>query len=169
MLAGRAVLFSVALLIAANLVYLGNRFTDIRPLPYLLGAESRDDFLSRQVGSYPATAFINRNLPDDAVVYLLYLSGRGYYLDRDYIHHVGLETGIVKAMVRSSADAETLTVFLRSLGGTHLLVREELLIKALVDNFSDETVRSVLEKLAQCLIKVYESNGHAVYEIRGRW
>jgi len=166
MLAGRAVLFSVALLIAANLVYLGNRFTDIRPLPYLLGAESRDDFLSRQVGSYPATAFINRNLPDDAVVYLLYLSGRGYYLDRDYIHHVGLETGIVKAMVRSSADAETLTVFLRSLGGTHLLVREELLIKALVDNFSDETVRSVLEKLAQCLIKVYESNGHAVYVIR---
>ncbi len=65
----------------------------------------------RQVGSLPAGrqlpghVFINRELPGDAVVYLLYLSGRGYYLDRDYIHHVGLETAIVKAMVRSSTDA----------------------------------------------------------------
>ena len=164
-----AVIVAVTLLIAGNLFYLGTKFTDIDPLPHLFGGESRDAFLSRQVGSYPATAFINRNLPDNAVVYLLYLSGRGYYLDRDYIHHVGLEMGIVKAMVRSSEDAITLAAFLRSLGGTHLLVREELLIKALVDNFPDETVRSVLEKLAQCLIKVYESNGHAVYEIRGRW
>ena len=164
-LAGRAVPFAVALLIAANLFYLGNQFTAIRPLPYLLGGESRDEFLSRQVGSYPAMAFINRELPGDAVVYLLYLSGRGYYLDRDYIYHVGLETAIVKAMVRSSADAATLAAFLRSLGGTHLLVREELLMKALEDNFPGETVRNVREKLAQCLIKVYESNGHVVYQI----
>ncbi|HEX9157394.1 MAG TPA: hypothetical protein VF827_05200, partial [Syntrophales bacterium] len=166
-LAGGAAGVAVALLIAGNILYLSNHFTAIRPLPYILGEESKDAFLSRQVGSYPAIAFINRELPDDAVVYLLYLSGRGYYLDRDYIHHVGLETAIVKAMVRSSTDAAALAAFLGSLGGTHILMREELLIKALVDNFPDETVRGVLEKLAQCLIKVYESNGHAVYEIRG--
>jgi hypothetical protein len=164
-LAGRAVPFAIALLIAANLFYLGNQFTAIRPLPYLLGGESGDEFLSRQVGSYPATAFINRELPEDAVVYLLYLSGRGYYLDRDYIYHVGLETAIVKAMVRSSTDAATLAAFLRSLGGNHLLVREELLMKALEDNFPAETARNVREKLAQCLVKVYESNGHVVYQI----
>jgi 4-amino-4-deoxy-L-arabinose transferase-like glycosyltransferase len=161
-----AVIIAVALLIGANLFYLGQQFAGIRPLPYLLGEESRDEFLSRQVGSYPATAFINRSLPDDAVIYLLFLSGRGYYLDRDYIHHVGLEAAIVKAMARSSTDAATLAAFLRSLGGTHLLVRDELLVKALVDNFPDETARGVLEMLAKCLIKVYESNGHAVYVIR---
>ncbi len=165
-LAGRAVPFALALLIAANLFYLGHQFTGIRPLPYILGEESQDDFLSRQVGSYPSIAFINRELPDDAVVYLLYLSGRGYYLDRDYLYHVGLETAVVRAMVRSSSDAATLAAFLRSLGGTHILVREELLMKALEDNFPDETIRGVLEKLAQCLIKVYESNGHVVYRIR---
>jgi hypothetical protein len=165
-LACRAVPFAFALLIAANLFYLGHQFTGIRPLPYILGEESQDDFLSRQVGSYPAIAFINRELPDDAVVYLLYLSGRGYYLDRDYLYHVGLETAVVRAMVRSSADAATLAAFLRSLGGTHILVREELLMKALEDNFPDETIRGVLEKLAQCLIKVYESNGHVVYRVR---
>jgi len=162
-----AVIVAVALLISANLLYLGHQFTGIRPLPYILGEESHDEFLSRQVGSYPATAYINRELPDDAVVYLLYTSGRGYYLDRDYIYHVGLEAAIVKAMVRSSADAATLAAFLRSLGGTHLLVRDELLMKALVDNFSEETVRNVREKLADCLTKVYESNGHTVYEILG--
>jgi hypothetical protein len=164
-LAGRAVPFAVALLFAANLFYLGNQFTGIRPLPYVLGEESRDEFLSRQVGSYPAMAYINRTLPEDAVVYLLYLSGRGYYLDREYLHHVGLETAIVKAMVRSSADTATLTAFLKSLGGTHLLVRDELLMKALEDNFPGETVRDIREKLAQSLIKVYESNGYSVYRI----
>ena len=166
-LAGRAVPFAIALLIAANFFYLGNQFADVRPLSYILGEESRDEFLTRQVGSYPATNFINRNLPADAVVYLLYLSGRGYYLDREYIHHVGLETAIVKAMARSSADADTLKAFLRSLGGTHLLVRDELLMKALEDNFPAETVRDVLEKLAHCLTKVYESNGHSVYQDQG--
>jgi len=165
-MAGRAVPFAVALLIAANLFYLGNQFTAIRPLPYILGEESRDEFLSRQVGSYPATAFINRELPEDAVVYLLYLSARGYYLDRDYIHHVGLETAIVKAMVRSSTDAGTLGAFLRSLGGTYILVREELMMMTIENNFPEETVRSVREKLADCLTKVYETNGHAVYRIR---
>ena len=38
-------------------------------------------------------------------------------------------------------------------------MREELLVKALVDNFPDETVRGVLEKLAQCLIKDYAGSG----------
>jgi hypothetical protein len=164
-LAGRAVPFAVSLLIAANICYLGYQFKAVQPLSYLLGEESRDEFLSRQVGSYPATNFINRNLPADAVVYLLYLSGRGYYLDRDYLHHVGLETAIVKAMVRSSADMDALKTFLRSLGGTHLLVRNELLMKALEDNFPADTVQDLLEKLAHCLIKVYESNGHSVYRI----
>jgi len=157
----------VALLMAANLLYLGKLFVDIRPLPYILGEESRDAFLTRQVGSYPAVAFINQNLPEEAVVYLLYLSGRGYYLDREYLHHVGLETGLVKAIARSSADAATLPVFLRSLGATHLLVQERLLVKAIVDNVPEEAVGNVLEKLARCLIKVYESNGYAVYEIKG--
>ena len=70
-------------------------------------------------------------------------------------------------MVRSSGDAATLAAFLRSLGGTHLLVRDELLMKALEDNFPGDTVRNVREKLADCLTKVYESNGHIVYEILG--
>ena len=165
-LAGRAVPFAVAVLLVANLGYLGHQFTGVRPLPYLFGEESQDEFLSRQVGSYPAIVFINRELPRDAVVYLLYLSGRGYYLDRDYIHHVGLETAIVKAMVRSSTDAGTLRAFLRSLGGTYILVREELMMMTIENNFPEETVRSVREKLADCLTKVYEANGHAVYRIR---
>jgi hypothetical protein len=134
-------------------------------LSYIFGEESRDEFLSRQIASYPTMAFINRTLPGDAVVYLLYLSGRGYYLDRDYLHHVGLEAAIVKAMVRSSSDRDTLKIFLKSLGGTHLLVRDELLMKALEDNFPAETVQGFLEMLAHCLIKVYESNGHSVYRI----
>ncbi len=161
-----AVLAGVALFVGMNLLYLERQCKAVQPVPYLLGRESRDDFLSRQVGSYPAMDYINRTLPEDAVVYLLYLSGRGYYLDRDYIHHVGMEAAIVKAMVRSSADAETLRAFLRSMGGTHLLVRQELMLKALEDNLPAESAQVFLERLALCADPVYEKNGHAVYRIR---
>ncbi len=156
----------IALLLGMNLLYLGDLVASVRPIHYILGEESREEFLSRQVGSYTAVAFINRNLPEDAVVYLLYLHGRGYYLEREYLHHVGLETGIVRALGRSSTDAETLRTFLRSLGGTHLLVQKVLLLKAIEDNIPREAVGSVLETLAQCLEKLHESNGHAVYRIR---
>lgn len=161
-----AVLACAALLVCMNLQYLEKKFTAVQPLSYVLGTESRDEFLSRQVGSYPAMAFIKRSLPDDAVVYLLYLGGRGYYLERKYVHHVGKETPFIRAMVRSAADEDALAAFLRSLGVTHLLVREDLLWKALEDNFPEATVRGFLEKLAQCVIPVYETNGHAVYRIR---
>jgi len=165
-LVSRAVPAGVAFLLAANLVYMGNLFAGVRPLPYIFGQETRDAFLSRQVGSYRAVAFINRNLPQDAVVYLLYVSGRGYYLDRDYLHHVGMETGIVRAMGRAAADTATLSAFLKSLGGSHLLVQEGLLVKAIYDNIPEEAVGKVMETLAHSLIKVYEANGHAVYSIR---
>ncbi|NPV03235.1 MAG: phospholipid carrier-dependent glycosyltransferase [Syntrophaceae bacterium] len=156
----------VAVLIVLNLVYLGNLVAGVGPMPYILGEESRDEFLSRQVGSYRAVAYINRNLPQDAVVCLLYLSGRGYYLERDYIHHAGLEAGIVKAMARFSADPAAMSGFLKSLGGSHLLVQEALLAKALEDNIPAETLRGVRQMLAESLVKLYESNGHAVYWIR---
>jgi hypothetical protein len=38
-------------------------------------------------------------------------------------------------------------------------------MKALEDNFPGEAVRDIREKLAQSLIKVYESNGYTVYRI----
>ena len=165
--AAGAVIAGVALLIALNLFYLGNLVAGMRPLPYILGDESRDEFLSRQVGSYRAVAFINQNLPYDAVVYLLYLSGRGYHLERDYLHHAGLEAGIVKAMARSAADSAAMAAFLRSLGGSHLLVREALLAKALEENIPADAVQSVRGILAESLVKLFESNGHGVYEIKG--
>ncbi len=161
-----AAVSSIVLLLGMNLLYLGDLVAGVRPMHYILGEESREGFISRQVGSYTAVAFINRNLPEDAVVYLWYLSGRGYYLERDYLHHVGLETGIVRALGRSSADVATLTAFLRSLGGTHLLVQKALLLKAIEDNIPQEEVGRVLETLARCLDWLHESNGHAVYRIR---
>lgn len=161
-----AVIAVVILLLGNNMVHLANQFSMIQPIPYITGRESRDEFLYRTVASYPAVLFINRTLPEDAIVYILYLSGRGYYLDREYLHHAWLETRIVKAIERASVDTATLSAFLKSLGGTHLLVQKALLSKAIEDNIPQEKVGQVLGTLAQCLVKLHESNGHAVYQIR---
>lgn len=53
-------------------------------LPVVLGLESQVNYLGRNLIDYPATEFINDNLPLDAEV-LLIGDARGYYLRRQYI------------------------------------------------------------------------------------
>jgi hypothetical protein len=51
-------------------------------------------------------------------------------------------------------------------GGTQLPVRDELLMRAQEDNFTSQTVQEFLEKLAHCIIPVYESNDYPDNRIR---
>ena len=61
----------------------------IKPLDFLVGKESRRDFLVRHIPSYPVFEFINSYLPQNARIMFLYggsYGNDGYYLDRDYFY-----------------------------------------------------------------------------------
>jgi hypothetical protein len=66
----------VAVTFAYQLVFL----TSIRPLPVVLGAESKSQFLERSVYDYPALRFISANLPPQARVFMAW-DGQGFYCD----------------------------------------------------------------------------------------
>lgn len=158
-----AVLAVTGFCLVLNGTYLMSYFETIRPVPYLLGEESRDGFISRHVGSYSAMRYVNEALPHDAVVLLLFVGGRGYYMERPYIHHVFTEMGMIRRMVEVSESRESLSRYIESLDCTHVLMREELFEKFLYDNYNEREIRVFKERMAPFWRVMYRMNGHAVY------
>jgi 4-amino-4-deoxy-L-arabinose transferase-like glycosyltransferase len=73
----------IGLTLALTLIDTGLMTLRIKPLPYLVGAETRDEYLTRRLGAYyAAMQQINERLPSDAVVIFLW-EPRSYYCQRD--------------------------------------------------------------------------------------
>jgi hypothetical protein len=78
----RLVGMSVALVLAANLSYQVICVLRIRPLPVLVGEESRDAFLTRTLGAhYAAMQLVDEHVPADGRVLFLW-EPRSYYCSR---------------------------------------------------------------------------------------
>jgi len=152
--------------VASNFLYLKDYFNTIQPVRYILNQETRNDFLTRHVGSYPAMQYINNNLPDNARISLILLGGRGYYMDRPY-HIAGMNA--LKRMVKASKDGLSFQTCLQSLHCTHILMRTDLVNKYLQDNFSREEIEHFINLAKKYWKLVYESNGYAVMEVRSEF
>jgi len=158
----------VAVLIAAlgkNAVYFKNYYQNISPLNYISGKESKDDFISRHIGSYKATQYINTHTPDHARIRLIFLAGRGYYLDRIYEEGDYYGIGDVKGLAANAHNEKTFREYLSSLRCTHILVRKDLFIKCLYDNFPTETINQLSRQMQNSTELIYEANGYAVYKL----
>ena len=151
------------ILISLNVLYMKDYFNTIRPVKYILNQETRDEFLTRHVRSYPAMKYINENLPDNVGIFLMFLGRRGYYLDRPYYHEKSFGMNTINGMVKASANKQDFRTYLQSLNYTHILMRTELFNKYLHDNFPEKTI-SFLDLVKECWFPIYESNGYAVWE-----
>ncbi len=164
--AGLIGLFAVTIIfIAFNFLYLKNYFNEIGPVKYILNQETKDEFLSRHIGSYPAMQYINKNLPDDVRIFLMFLGRRGYYLNRPYYHEKSFGMNTISGMVKASADKQDFRAYLQSLDCTHILMRTELVNKYLRDNFPEKTIICFLDIMKEYWKPVYELNGYMIMEI----
>jgi len=164
--AGLIVIFAVTIIfIAFNFLYLKNYFNEIGPVKYILNQETKDEFLSRNVGSYPAMQYINKNLPNNVRIFLMFLGKRGYYLNRPYYHEKTIGMNSINGMVKASENKQHLQAYLQSLDCTHILMRTELVNKYLRDNFQKKTIFRFLDLVKEYWKPVYESNGYAVYKL----
>jgi len=102
----------------------------VNPISFLVGKESRRDFLCRHLPSYPVFEYINHNLPQDARIMFLYggqHGNDGYYLNRDYYYDSGYLGYTAKQILATSTSAEEVrTAFVR-MGITHLFINWALL------------------------------------------
>jgi len=149
-----------------NLSYLKNRFDIIKPFPYILNQESRDDFLKRHLLHYDAVKYINSNLPMNAKVFTMFLGRRGYYLNREYKNEPSFGMNTISRMVNSSISEKKFKEYVRSMNVTHILMRTDLVDNFLLNNFSEEQVKRFMHLFKKYLKRVYEHHDYAVWEIQ---
>ena len=123
-------------LFAFNGWYMVNLYQKYRPIGYLTGGETREEYLARALPDYAAIRFANANLPDDARVMLMFAGDRGYYWDREYSYG-GRGGGYFVRAVKRSADARELKERFKTMGATHLFIRDDLLGRFAKDNLDD--------------------------------
>jgi hypothetical protein len=158
---------SVAVLLTFNFIYLKNRIETINPFSYVLCKETREAFLKHHLLHYDAVEYINHFLPDDAVVFTMFLGRRGYYLDRAYKNEPSFGMATLKHMINTSDDEKKFTEYIRSMGITHILMRIDLVNNYLKDNFPKDAIRRLTALEIKYWKKVYENNGYAVWDILG--
>ena len=158
-------LFIFIFFISQNFLYLKNYYQTISPWNYISGKESRDAFTTRHVGSYAVMKYINTHTHPDARIKLILVAGRGYYLDREYEYDRTMGMTFISNLVKASREENSFSDYVQSLGFTHLMVRTDLYLKYLHDNYPPETVNQFLRQMSRTTDIIYEANGHAVIRL----
>jgi len=147
--------------------YLWRYFQAVQPLAYLTGRESRQAYLSRLVPEYPIFNTINHELPPNAKIYLLFIGRRGYYCERDYLHDGGELPGLLVSAIQSAQESSAIADMLKTQGITHLMVRDELLMRFLNNNL-DTRQRLLWNRfVAEHLHVQLRDRGYALYQLDG--
>jgi len=144
---------------------LKGRIEIVNPFPYVLGQESRDVFLKRHLLHYDAVEYVNHSLPDDAVVFTMFLGRRGYYFKKNYKNEPSFGMNTIRQMIITSSNEKTFDSHLRSMGVTHILVRNDLYYRFLKDNFSRIEIKRFLNLINKRWTKLYDNNGYTVWDI----
>lgn len=145
-----------------NALYFAKYFNSVDPLPYVFKRETKDIFLTRHLGSYPAMRYINEHLPVDSKIYLMFFGRRSYYLERDYSYDRSQGMEVINQLARLSVDEQRLRRCLLDLQCTHILFRTDLFLKYVTDNFDEETRSRLLQVMATQTSLIHEAGGYAI-------
>ncbi len=155
----------LALLLSLNAVWAVNFWTRLDPWPLLSGSETREEYLTRTAAHYPVMAYINRHLPPEARILFVFAGSRGYYCDRDYFYQTWFSGEVLAELVRRSASAEEIRNGLRTMGATHLLTRDRMLVDYMLNNFSRDRLGPLFQFQNRYLKPLFQSGGFSLYEI----
>lgn len=109
-----------------NAAYVYKQYKGVDPFVFLSGEVSRDEYISRYRYEYPAMRYINENLPADARILFVFLGGRVYYCDRDFIFDMKSNRSTLHQLVKNSNTPEQVLMGLKGMGITHLLIRYDI-------------------------------------------
>ena len=114
----RYVLAGLGVCSVAFTLYIGAELALLQA-PVVFGGQSRDDYITHGLPSYPATQFINRQLPTGTKV-VFYSDPFGFYCDKPYLWGDANHSTFIP--YDTFHDADDLRTYLRKLGVTHILV-----------------------------------------------
>ncbi|HSI89112.1 MAG TPA: hypothetical protein VK918_08655, partial [Pyrinomonadaceae bacterium] len=133
---GAAILATAAF---AGLLVSAAWFMQKAPLRVVLGGESRDAYLSRNIDYYPYYRWLNAESPEETKVWLINMRRDTYYLDRPYYSDYLFEDWTLRTMLWESNSVEELRTKAASLGVTHILTRHDFLFDPKVSPIVDDS------------------------------
>ena len=110
--------------LAFNGYHIAREFARIAPLRLVAGLESREAFLTRLLPVYPMYRFVNRELPPQSRVFLIYMKNYTFLCDRACYADAMFETHTLQQLLRKAASPAGVRDLLKSEGFTHLLYDE---------------------------------------------
>jgi hypothetical protein len=163
-----AYLFAALVSFAAfNGYYLWRYVQEVSPLGYITGQESRSAYLTRLLPEYPAFQFINGELPPTTKIYLLFAGRRTYHCKREYFHDGGELPGFLLDAIRSAKEPADIGRRIKTKQLTHLLVREDLLVRFLNDNLDPREKRLWDAFASDHLKRLFGRQGYSVLQLHG--
>jgi hypothetical protein len=162
----RFVLMALAMGLILNVLSQGLSILGHDPWPFIVGAESRERFLKRQLpdGHYDALEYVNSNLPSSAKV-LFFWEPRSYYCQRHCLPDVVFDH--FSQLVMEHGDADAIAQALVGRNVTHILVNERWLAMGTHEDLFTAKDRMLLRELeSQYLQPVYvDEELYTLYEL----
>ena len=161
-----AVVLLMAALVGYNGWWAANFWAHLTPGNFLLGRETREEYLMRTQVYYPAIEFMNRNLDPKARVLFLMAGSRGYYLDRDYFFGSIFSGEVLRPILDQASSGKDILEGLKKLGATHVLTREVKLVEFLRDNWPREKAPVWNDFSRNYWRLLFKARGFSVYELK---
>jgi hypothetical protein len=157
---------ALAIGLILNVLSLGLSVLGHDPWPFIVGAESREQFLKRQLrdGHYDALEYVNSNLPSSAQI-LFFWEPRSYYCQHHCLPDVVFDH--FSQLTKEHGDADATAQALVGRNVTHILVNERWLAMGThEDLFTDEDRKLLHELESQYLRPVYvDEELYTLYEL----
>ena len=122
---------SLAVAAAAGILTGAAWFLQKAPLRVVLGGESPDQYLTRNLDYYPYYQTLNRDTPVDAKVWLINMRRDTYNLDRPYFSDYLFESWTFRNLVWEAQDLADLKTKIRTMGVNYVLIRKATVISEL--------------------------------------
>jgi len=160
-LAATLLLLVGALLFSGNVLYIVEQFHYVKPITYLSGKLERDAYIEQYRQEYPAMQFANENLQKSSTVLGLFLGNRGYYSDRKMLFD---EQILGKSLSKQDAPEGVLEDLYRN-GVSHLLIRQDLFVRWINDNFEPKAIHNFNAFIKKCTQVMFSKNGYTLLSL----
>ena len=152
----RAAQLSLSAAAVAGLLVSFAWFLQLAPLRVVLGGETRDQYLARNLDYYPYYQEINTNSPADAKVWLINMRRDTYNLDRPAVSDYLFEDWTLRNMLWEARSSQELKAKAASLGVQYILTRHDFLFdydrSTLVDDKKPRAENEAKLKMARDLV-----------------
>lgn len=145
--------YSISIAAVCGLLTTAAWFLQKAPLRVVLGGETRDQYLARNMDYYPYYQTLNTETPADAKVWLINMRRDTYNLDRPYFSDYLFEDWTLRKLLWESQSSQELKAKTISMGIQYVLTRHDFLFdydrSTLVDDEKPQVENEVKLKIAK--------------------